>query len=265
MASVRGPRYTARQTSPPHDAVRDRTTPETSPMKRRERTPCHHAQAPRRCRPRRPSRSCAHQPPGRGRRIRTGRCASSRPSPGGAIDVLCRVIAEALATRPGTERGGRSAPGRFHNRGADIVAKAAPDGYTLLITTSATHLTNPVFFAKAALRRGARLHAHHPDFTGQRAAADFRQRALLRTQGIRCLGEAAEPPGQFRFLGVGTSGHLFGERLKKDFGLNLNHVALQGRPASLRRRAWRRARRCRSARPSAPRHWCAAAASRCSA
>ena len=57
-------------------------------------------------------------------------------APGGAIDALVRVIGDALTTRLGQQVLVDPKPGANTIVGSDIVAKAAPDGYTFLITTN---------------------------------------------------------------------------------------------------------------------------------
>jgi tripartite-type tricarboxylate transporter receptor subunit TctC len=67
-------------------------------------------------------------------------------NPGGAIDVLNRVIAEKLGQRLGQQVIVDAVPGANTIVGADVVAKAAPDGYTFMITTMSTHVNNSVLF-----------------------------------------------------------------------------------------------------------------------
>ncbi|MEO6897100.1 MAG: tripartite tricarboxylate transporter substrate-binding protein, partial [Caldimonas sp.] len=67
---------------------------------------------------------------------------------GGAIDVLNRVIAEKLSGRLGQQVYVDAIPGANTIKGAEVVAKAAPDGYTFMITTMSTHVNNTVLFNK---------------------------------------------------------------------------------------------------------------------
>lgn len=67
-------------------------------------------------------------------------------NPGGAIDVLNRVIADELSQRLGQQVYVDAIPGANTIKGADTVAKAAPDGYTFMITTMSTHVNNTVLF-----------------------------------------------------------------------------------------------------------------------
>ena len=65
---------------------------------------------------------------------------------GGSTDVTARLIAQALTERLGQQTFVENRPGAGGNIGADAVAKAEPDGYTLLMTTSTTHATNPSLY-----------------------------------------------------------------------------------------------------------------------
>ena len=70
-------------------------------------------------------------------------------NPGGAIDALVRVIAEGLTAKLGQQVLVDPKPGANTIVGSEIVAKAAPDGYTFLITTNLTHTNNPSLYANA--------------------------------------------------------------------------------------------------------------------
>jgi tripartite-type tricarboxylate transporter receptor subunit TctC len=65
---------------------------------------------------------------------------------GGSTAVTARLLAQALGDRLGQQVVVDNRPGAGGNIGADAVAKAEPDGYTLLMTTSTTHATNPSLY-----------------------------------------------------------------------------------------------------------------------
>src|SRR5207245_3340795 len=64
-------------------------------------------------------------------------------APGGSTDVLARLIGTRMAERWGQPVVVENKPGASGNIGSDVVAKAVPDGYTLLLGSVSTHAMNP--------------------------------------------------------------------------------------------------------------------------
>ena len=69
-------------------------------------------------------------------------------APGGGADLMARILADPLAKRLGQPIVIENKPGAGATLGADFVAKATPDGYTLLWTTPGPQITNPYLMAK---------------------------------------------------------------------------------------------------------------------
>ncbi|MSP00440.1 MAG: tripartite tricarboxylate transporter substrate binding protein [Acetobacteraceae bacterium] len=67
---------------------------------------------------------------------------------GGPTDLVARVVAAKLSESLGQQFVVENRPGAGGNIGADMVSKAAPDGYTLLMATVSTHATNPLLYKK---------------------------------------------------------------------------------------------------------------------
>lgn len=148
-------------------------------------------------------------------------------APGGAIDVLTRVIAERLGQQLGQTVIVDAKPGASTIIGADFVAKSAPDGYTLLVTTSGTLISNVAFQTKLPY-----------------AAKDFANITQISLGSVLMVGPGNAPYSNltefaawakaqnraisFASWGIATSGHMFGELLKKNYGINLNHVPYKG-------------------------------------
>src|SRR3954466_9840357 len=63
--------------------------------------------------------------------------------PGGAVDIIARIYAQGLSTRLGQPIVVENKPGVGGNLATDLVAKSAPDGYTLLHVTENIFISNP--------------------------------------------------------------------------------------------------------------------------
>jgi len=153
---------------------------------------------------------------------------------GGAIDSMARKVGESLGRELGQPVIVENKPGAAGNIGAAQVAKSAPDGYTLLVGTSATHGANPALFAKMQYD----------------AVADFEPISLWgfvpnvlvvnAEKGHKNLNElvaaAKANPGGLGYgsAGTGTSLHLAGILFEKAADVKLMHVPYKGgAPASL--------------------------------
>src|SRR3954463_12492717 len=68
-------------------------------------------------------------------------------TPGSAVDIVGRIVAERLSQMWGQPVVSDNRAGAGGSIGSNVVARAAPDGYTLLVTSNA-HIVNPSIFAK---------------------------------------------------------------------------------------------------------------------
>jgi tripartite-type tricarboxylate transporter receptor subunit TctC len=149
-------------------------------------------------------------------------------NPGGAIDALVRVIADGLTTRLGQQVLVDPKPGANTIVGADIVAKAPPDGYTFLITTNSTHTNNPTLYAKLPFDPAKDLIPVSLVSLGTilvlvKADAPFGD---LRSMGawVKGLGR----PATYGSWGIGSSAHLYGLMFEKSLGGLYSHVPYRG-------------------------------------
>ena len=146
--------------------------------------------------------------------------------PGSASDVIGRMVADRLSQAMGQPFIVENRPGAGGTIGSDIVAKSAPDGYTLLVTTAATPISATAFrglkYDTAAFASITVL-THSP--LGFAANPAFPPKTVPEF-----IAYAKANPGKVNFgsLGVATSHHTTGEKLKLDAGIDMVHVPYKG-------------------------------------
>ena len=154
-------------------------------------------------------------------------------TPGGAPDILARVLAEDWQQNLGVPVLVENRPGYGGNIGADLVAKSDPDGYTLLIGTVGIHAINGALYEKIS---------YDPvkDFTPISFLASTPNVLIVNKKlGVNNLHELIElakaKPDQLTFgsSGVGTSLHMSGELFKQMAGVQIRHIPYKGRAQSL--------------------------------
>jgi tripartite-type tricarboxylate transporter receptor subunit TctC len=148
--------------------------------------------------------------------------------PGGGIDVMARQIAEKLTAAWGQPVVVENRPGANTIVATDAVAKSAPDGYTVLMTTDATFSINPHLYAKLPFDT-------QKDFIPVTMLVLLQQ--LLVAHPSLPAGSLAElialakaKPGSINYAsyGSGSQPHLSGEMLKYKAGIDLVHVPYKG-------------------------------------
>ncbi len=156
---------------------------------------------------------------------------------GGPIDVTARALAERVKDTLGPVIIDNK-PGAGGNLGADLVAKAAPDGLTIGIAATATHAINPWLFAKMpydAARDFAPITQMLRVPNVLVMNADTAQRLNIQTLAD-LVRYAKAHPGQLNFAsgGNGSAGHLAGEMFKRAAGIFAVHIPYNGgNPAQL--------------------------------
>ncbi len=138
--------------------------------------------------------------------------------PGGGTDVLARIIGEKVAEKWGQPFLVENKPGAAGLVGADLVAKAPADGYTLLMTAlgGITPETLDSFAPVVLVAAPPNVVVVHPDVKANTVGELI---ALARSQ-----------PGKFNFgsSGAGSLSHLSGELLKSSARINIVHVPYKG-------------------------------------
>lgn len=147
---------------------------------------------------------------------------------GGATDVLARAIAMSASGRLGQTLVIDNKPGAGGVIGSDFVAKAEPDGYTLLIATGSTHsvavVTNPRLPYKVE-------QDFVPIVDVARTSSVMVVPASLPAKDLKeFIALAKARPGRLNFgsSGNGTNSHLAGELFKAQAGVFMTHIPYRG-------------------------------------
>ncbi|MCZ4312972.1 tripartite tricarboxylate transporter substrate binding protein [Comamonadaceae bacterium G21597-S1] len=149
-------------------------------------------------------------------------------TPGASNDVIGRMMAEAAARRSGTNWIVENKPGAGSMLGADAVAKAAPDGRTLLLCATANMGILP------AIQKSMRYSVEH-DFTFLVRIASSPFALAVNTQLPAAsfadfVRLAKDRPGAMRFgsAGVGSLDYMGANLLQAQLGLDLNIIPYKG-------------------------------------
>lgn len=152
---------------------------------------------------------------------------------GGANDAIARIVAQKLTELSGQSFVVENRPGAGGNIGTAFVAKARPDGYTLMLTADSAYVINPSLYKT-------------PGFDPLK---DFEPIAPVATAGYVLVANNSFPPNNAAELialakqqpgkimigsaGNGTVNHLVGEMLNKAAGIDLVHVPYKGASAAV--------------------------------
>ncbi|AOZ03429.1 ABC transporter substrate-binding protein [Cupriavidus sp. USMAHM13] len=149
-------------------------------------------------------------------------------TPGGTTDILARVVGQKLGDALGQPVVIDNRPGAGGNIGAEVVAKAAPDGYTLLMGTLGTQVTNQFLYARMPYDSAR-------DFAPVTLVANSPN--VLMTNATLPVGSVADvialarrEPGKINYASTSTGGspHLSGELLDRMAGITMQHVPYKG-------------------------------------
>ncbi|EWM51307.1 tripartite tricarboxylate transporter receptor family protein [Bordetella holmesii 70147] len=158
--------------------------------------------------------------------------------PGGPLDTMARLLAEKVRDSLGQPVIVENKASAGGNIGADLVAKAAPDGYTLVMGAVATHAINPFLFANLPYDpvkdfAPITIVASVPNVLVMNV--DFAQKNNINNVAD-LVAYAKKNPGRLNYGsgGNGSAGHLSGELLKARAGIAAEHIPYQGAaPAQL--------------------------------
>ena len=149
-------------------------------------------------------------------------------TPGGTADILARLLAQRLGEGFGQQVLVDNRPGASGQIGTDVVVKSPPDGYTLLLGTTAPNSTAPSLYPKLG---------YDPlkDFAPiSLVALTFYVLSVNPAVPVKNVQElvklAKARPGQLNFSspGSGTPNHLSGEMFKTQAGIRMQHIPFKG-------------------------------------
>ena len=153
-------------------------------------------------------------------------------APGGGTDIVARMVAQKLSQVVNQQVLVDNRPGASGNIAAELVARSAPDGYTLLVTT-ASHVINPALYSKLSydpikdfapvtqLTAQPYIFVVHSSMPA-RSVKDYVALAKSRKDGLT-----------YASSGSGLLGHLGMELLKSMAGINATHIPYKGAAPAL--------------------------------
>jgi tripartite-type tricarboxylate transporter receptor subunit TctC len=152
---------------------------------------------------------------------------------GGANDAIARVIAQRLTEQTGQSFIVDNRPGAGGNLGTAAVAKARPDGYTLLLTADSAYVINPSLYKNTGFDPLKDFEPIGPVATAGYVVVANNQFPARNVAEL--IAAAKAQPGKIAIgsAGNGTLNHLFGEMLGKAAGIELMHVPYKGAAAAV--------------------------------
>lgn len=148
-------------------------------------------------------------------------------NPGGSTDAVARLIAPALSDALGQPFVVENKPGASGTIGTDLVAKADPDGYTMLVHTSVIAI-HPAFKTNLTYDTEADLAPVSVVATGPFVLNVNPELPVDDVAGL--VAYAKEHPGELNFgsAGAGSSGHLITELFMNETGTEMVHIPYGG-------------------------------------
>ncbi len=148
--------------------------------------------------------------------------------PGGASDIIARIMGKALTTKLGQSVVIENKAGAGTAIGAQAVAQAAPDGYTLLLSGNTTFTINPALKARLPYDP---VNGFTPiGIVGHTALVLLANSNVKVSSVSDVVALAKAQPGKLGYgsFGIGTSTHFAGEMFKVMSGVQLNHIPYRG-------------------------------------
>jgi tripartite-type tricarboxylate transporter receptor subunit TctC len=152
-------------------------------------------------------------------------------APGGVVDYVGRVVAQGLSEALGQNVVADNRPGAGGVVGSDSVAKAAPDGYTVLVMDPAI-VINPSLQPNMPFDLFKDLRPVSVITSSPLVAVVAPQRPFRSLADLIAFGKANPGRLSYASAGVGTTPHLAGELLNQRTGIDASHIPYRGIAAS---------------------------------
>ncbi len=153
-------------------------------------------------------------------------------APGGGVDIVARTLGQELTSRLGQQIVIENKTGAGGNIGSDAVAKATPDGYTLLIASPANAI-NPSLYSKMPFNPVRDLTPVALIATVPAVLLVGPTLPVKNVKELIALAKAKRGTLNFGSGGSGTTEHLAGEMFNSQTGIDLTHVPYKGGAAVL--------------------------------
>jgi tripartite-type tricarboxylate transporter receptor subunit TctC len=149
-------------------------------------------------------------------------------NPGGAIDIYSRLLAEPLSKRLGQNIVVEAIAGANTIVGTQALVRAAPDGYTFMITTMSTTVNNRFRESKTPYDPDRDLAPITQLSNGAVLLVGPGKAPFSDAKGLLDWAKAQNRTVTYGSWGIGSWGHIAGLILQRDLGLKLEHVPYKG-------------------------------------
>ena len=151
---------------------------------------------------------------------------------GSLVDIVPRIVFEQLAVQLGQSIIVENRPGAGATIGTGLVAKADPDGYTILVNSSA-HAIAPSLYANLSYDPARDFAAVTPSGSTPFVLVVPPGRGFKTASDFVTAAHARPGSSNFASLGVGTASHLSAERFRLSAGVQAVHIPFKGGPEAM--------------------------------
>jgi tripartite-type tricarboxylate transporter receptor subunit TctC len=152
---------------------------------------------------------------------------------GGAADIIARLVGDKLAAALGQPVVIEDKPGAGGNIGAGLVARANPDGYTLLMSGSPTHSVGPYLYKNLSYDPMRDLPPVAMIAVAPNLLVVNSSLPVKSVADLVALARAKPHTVTYSSAGIGTSGYLAAELLKAKANLDISHVPYKSGPEAV--------------------------------